>query len=248
MKLANVWLVAEMQGRELRRRWPVVFLLIAMPVLFYFGIGGRYGVLTAVLGLGWALGSAALFTVVASRRCDPRLVLSGFHPPELLLGRLLLLLGVGCVVATLLGLLIELVSRHLIMWAVVLALAAVVATAVTLGMTVAALVPRELEGTLIIILLVGMQMTLPNSSSVAGLLPLYGASRLVQLGVGYSHGPAGPWLVDAALFAFGLAAFATLVWSRRIRVREAPNGPEGVPLVLPANPIGAPPDPPPTDW
>ena len=42
----------------------------------------------------------------------------------------------------------------------------------------AALLPRELEGTLAIIGVVGIEMSLPTSAALAPFLPLYGPVRL----------------------------------------------------------------------
>jgi hypothetical protein len=93
--LARVLTVTEMQAHDLRRRRVAVGLLVALPLAFYFSLLGQpedpFVFVAGGIGMAWSVAGAALFSMLAARRIDPRLVLSGYRPHELLLGRLLLL-------------------------------------------------------------------------------------------------------------------------------------------------------------
>jgi hypothetical protein len=53
-------------------------------------------------------------------------------------------------------------------------------TSVPFGLAVGALAPHELEGVLILIGVVGVQLTLDSTQTIAKLLPFWGAQRLIQ--------------------------------------------------------------------
>ena len=83
--------VAEMQGRDLVRRRLALVILVALPLAFYLSMIGNptdpFALVAGGIGMSWSVASAALFAVLAARRVDPRLVLAGYRPRDLLLGR-----------------------------------------------------------------------------------------------------------------------------------------------------------------
>lgn len=93
MSVVRLLTVAEMQGRELLRRRLALAILVALPLGFYFSMLGNedFAMSAGSIGMGWAVSGAALFSALAARRLDPRLVLTGYRPVELLGGRLLVL-------------------------------------------------------------------------------------------------------------------------------------------------------------
>lgn len=220
---ARVLTVAEMQGRDLLRRRLALLILVALPLTFYLAnAAARYSPVLAGVGMSWAVAGAALFAVLAARSVDPRLVQAGFHPGELLLGRLLLLVGVGMLLAAVCAAVVLPIStppRPLMLLPGV-ALAAFIG--VPLGLAVAALLPRELEGMLTIIGVVGIELSLPTSAGLAPFLPLYGPIKVLALASGDAGSPL-PWLLHGSAYAAVLFALAVLVWTRRVRLRH-PRG------------------------
>ena len=89
-------IVAELQGRQLLRRRLALAILVALPVALYLAMlsqSKENAIEFGALGMSWSVACAALFAVLAAREAEPRLVLIGFRPAELMLGRFLLLLG-----------------------------------------------------------------------------------------------------------------------------------------------------------
>jgi len=101
--LARIVATAEMLGRDLLRRRLALALLVVLPVAFYvstrWGEGGN-GYTSGGIGLSWSIAGAALYSALAARPVDRRLVLDGYRPFELLAGRVLLLTSFGLVLAT----------------------------------------------------------------------------------------------------------------------------------------------------
>ncbi len=221
--LARVLIVAEMQGRDLLRRRLALLILVALPLTFYLAnAADPYAPVLAGVGMSWAVAGAALFAVLAARAVDPRLVRAGFRPAELLLGRLLLLAGLGLVLAALCATVVFLVSappRPVVLLPGV-ALAALIG--VPLGLAVAAVLPRELEGMLTIIGVVGIELSLPSGAALASFLPLNGPIKILALASGDEGSPA-PWLLHGLGYATALFAVAVLVWTRRVRLRRPPG-------------------------
>ncbi len=205
---ARVLIVAEMQGRDLLRRRLALLILVALPLTFYLAnAADPYAPVLAGVGMSWAVAGAALFAVLAARSVDPRLVQAGFHPRELLLGRLLLLAGLGLILAAVCAV-------------VVIPISAPPRLLVVLpGVAVAALLPRELEGMLTIIGVVGIELSLPAGAALAPFLPLYGPIKILALASGDEGSPA-PWLLHGFGYAAALFALAVLVWTRRVRLRR----------------------------
>ncbi|MCW3842910.1 hypothetical protein ONA70_22685, partial [Micromonospora yasonensis] len=82
--------VAEMTLRELVRRRGVLLLLLLMPLAFYLIRRDAYvgqSVRALLLGISWAVSTAALFATGAARDLEPRLRLAGYRTHHLYLGR-----------------------------------------------------------------------------------------------------------------------------------------------------------------
>ena len=69
-----------------------------------------------------------------------------------------------------------------------LGVAAVALLSIPFGLAVGAAVPRELEGTLVLIGVVGMQLAMNPTSPIARLLPFHGPGELIASSL-VSHGP-----------------------------------------------------------
>src|SRR5262249_27499068 len=101
---------------------------------------------------------------------------------------------------------------------VALAITLTAVVAVGIGLLVAALVPRELEGTLLLIAVVGIQVGIPGRIDL--FMPLYAPLRLTD--PDHPTAPALPLTLHAVGYALMLIVVAMLLWYRRIRL--APTG------------------------
>jgi hypothetical protein len=105
--------------------------------------------------------------------------------------------------------------------ALILAVTATALVSVPLGLAVAAVLPRELEGTLIVIVLIGIQMSLPTASTAGPYTPLWGAQRLTEAAANGGH------LDTPLLHALGWAAavfvVATFASRSRLKVDRPPT-------------------------
>src|SRR6266508_4473837 len=95
--LSRIWTIAEMQGRDLARRRLALILLVALPLAFYGSLAGHAfdAIVPGGVAMAFSMAGAAIFSVLAARAGDQRLVLAGFRPGELLAGRLIFLEGLS---------------------------------------------------------------------------------------------------------------------------------------------------------
>ena len=217
---ARLVTVAEMQFRDLRRRPVALAILAVLPLAFYLSLlsSPHYAVIAGTIGMSFAVAGASLFSLLGTRRAEPLLALSGYTTTDLLAGRLLLLLALGLVLAGgSIGLMAGL-TRPGDLPALLLAGALMAAVSVPLGLCVASVLPRELEGTLTIIGIVGVELSLPANAALAPFLPLFGAVRLAEVAVGYATSPLWVALLHSAGYAALLMAISIWAWRRRLRI------------------------------
>jgi hypothetical protein len=214
--------MAEMHGRDLLRHHVAVGLLIVLPLSFYFASASEDGsepFVAGGVGMAFSISGATLFSILSSREVDQRLVLAGYRPIELLLGRLLFLGPFGLTIAC---------GFTVLMWAVshpdrpallLFGVAMVALMAVPFGLAVGAAVPNELEGTLVLIGVVGMQLATSPDTIVAKLLPFYGPRRLIDAGDGHDGAILWPSLLTIA-YALGLLLVARLFVAQRVSIQR----------------------------
>ncbi|TYK43941.1 hypothetical protein [Actinomadura decatromicini] len=225
------WLtIAEMQARDLARRWVTLGLLFGLPATWYLAeraSGAPWAIGAGALAMGWTSGAAALFAVLGGRRVDPRLVQAGYRAADILAGRFAVLLGLALAIAAAFGALILVCSRPDRPGRLFLGLALGGLVAVALGWALAAVLPHELEATLVLIGVAGISPTAPGA--VAACLPFHALLRFTDVTV---PPPAAlPLVVHGTAYACGLTAVALVTWHRRVR------------LVPPAGRPGARPEP-----
>lgn len=220
--LSRMAMMAEMHGRDLLRRHIALGLLVALPLAFYFSSArnGRDAIAGGGIGMAFAVAGATLFSALSSLAVDQRLVLSGYRPVELLLGRLAFLGPLALVISGAFAALMSALSHPANPWLLGLGVAMVGLAAVPFGLAVGAVVPRELEGTLAVIGVVGMQMSAGSGSLLAKLLPFYGPRRLIDTAV-YGHGGVAGPLLQTAAYAVGLLVVARLFLGPRLAVRRS---------------------------
>ena len=200
-------------------------LLIGLPLAFYASTLGApmtagavpFKVIAGALGMSWAIGSAAMFLLSGAARVDERLVLAGYKPWELLAGRLALLASVTLGLVAVFGMVILATSSSREPALLFGALLAVGGAAIPLGLAIASVLPGDLESTLVLIAVVGIQMT-PN---LPAWMPSAGALSLAHVGVEGTGSIVAP-SVATALWSSGLLVVAVVAWRRRLpKLRNA---------------------------
>jgi hypothetical protein len=162
--------------------------------------------------MAFSIAGASIFAALTARPVDERLVLAGYGPWELLIGRLVLLELVGLVVAGLFSAVMVLGTGPPDPGALVAGVVLVAITSMPFGLAVGTRAPQELEGVLILIGVVGIQLTLESTQAIAKLLPFWGPQRLLQHSIdpGIAIGAAVPVGVFYALARLGASAYVVL--------------------------------------
>lgn len=219
--LRRAMVVAEMQSRELVRRRVAMGLFAVLPAAFYLSIppDQDYGVVAGAIGVSWAVAAAGLFGMLGWRRVDPRLALVGARPVDGMLGRLLvggaLAFGLVAAYAPLM------LARTTIIddaATFVGGLVGIALVSVPLGLVIGALAPRELEGTLVLVGIVGVESSIPPDTALASALPLYGPFEVLRASIGVPDVSVSAAIVHGAVTTALLVGVAHLLWRRRLRV------------------------------
>jgi hypothetical protein len=205
-----------MTGRELARRRVALGLLTVLPLAFYGASAHHsdHAVVTGGIAMAFSIAGASIFAALTARPVDQRLVLAGYRPQELLLGRLVLLELFGLAVAGVFSAVMALGTGPSDPSALVAGVVLVAVTSVPFGLAVGTLVPHELEGVLILIGVVGIQLTLESTHAIAKLLPFWGAQRLLQHSID-STVSIGSAVLVAVAYVLALLAAAAYVTARR---------------------------------
>ena len=223
--------VAELQARDLLRRRAALLLLIGLPMSWYLAeaaAGVHYAVGTGVLAIAWSAAAAPLFAFVGARQVDQRLVQAGYRPRDIVVGRLLALLALSTMIALAFGVVMVIGSRPDRPAEVFVALVLTTLVSTSIGWLTAALIPRELEGTLLLIGVVGLQVSIPLSGAADLLIPYYAPLRLTD----YERSPIavlGP-IAHAIVWSVLIAGIALVLWKRGVRVRASPPIPDTTPV------------------
>lgn len=223
--IARTLVVAEMQARDLLRRRAVMTLFVLLPAAFYYSVPATedYSLLAGSMGVSWAVAAAGLFGILGWRRADPRLALAGAPAAQGLVGRLLLLNGLGLALVALFAPQILWRSAALLEQpaTTVLALALMAVVSVPLGLAIGAVVPRELEGTLVLIGIIGVGSSVPPDAGLARALPLWGPLEIMLISAGWSEGTVAAGVAHSLAAALGLLAVASWSWRRRVRIERS---------------------------
>jgi hypothetical protein len=222
--MTKTYMVAEMALREIARRRSVLVILLLLPLAFYLSRRGDHlgqSIRFVCLGLGWALSTAALFAGSAARTIEPRLRLSGYRSHHLVLGRLAALWTVGTMLSLPYFMLIRLDQHDVRYGAVALIMALTVAVAAPFGLAVSAVLPRELEGTLVLLVVIGLQMMMDPTSTSSRILPFWFSREIGTYAIDHTNsGYLERGLVHGATFAVVLTALVATTSSIRLRRRS----------------------------
>ncbi len=217
MRLRRILVPAAMTGRELLRRHIAMGLLTGLPLAFYgssISSGPDHAAITGGIAMAFSVAGASIFAALSARPVDQRLVLAGYYPYELLLGRLLFLELFGLVVSIVFSAIMILGTGPQHPAALAVGVELVALTSVPFGLAVGALVPHELEGVLILIGVVGIQLTLADTEAIAKLLPFWGPQRVIGYSVGVD-GSIGIAPAVAVAYSLALLAAAAYIVHRR---------------------------------
>jgi hypothetical protein len=214
--LARTVLVAEMQARDLVRRRVVMALLVTLPALFYYSVpaGEDYGLVASTMGVSWAVAAAGLFGVLGWRNADPRLALAGASARDVLL------VVIAVALVTLFAPQVLLRSDALIAdrGIYVLALGLMGLLAVPLGLAIGVLVRGELEGTLVLIGVLGVGMSVMPDVPGAWVQPLWGPLHVLAVAAGWTDATVARGIAHTAGYSAGLLLLAGWRWRRLVRV------------------------------
>lgn len=181
----------------------------------------------AVFATGALAGVLGLFQMISARNADRRLVIAGFRPSELVVSRFATVLVVSLVIsaiatATLAVLLSDTLGSPLIVFSS-LALAGIVYGC--LGMLIGALLPRELEGSLLLVILADMDNVFASGlfdidQSITRFAPLSHPHELVSRAV-LDGSLATSHVVPALTFVVVLGSLSVSAYSLTIDGGEA---------------------------
>jgi hypothetical protein len=210
--------VAETSGRELARRPAAIALLTALPLSFYAGShGGGHAIEVGGVAMAFSVSGAAIFAVLSARRVDQRLVLAGYRPLELLLGRCALLEAFGAAVGIVFTLVMLTGSHPSRPWALLAGVELVALVSVPFGLAVGSLAPGELEAVLIMIGTVGIELSLSSDEALAKALPFGAPRQVLDVALGEHHST-GALAAATVMYAAALLALAAWLMSRRTRL------------------------------
>lgn len=215
--------VAEMQARDLGRRRAAMALFALLPPLFYYSTPADtdYGVLSGMIGVSWAIAAGGMFAGQGWRGVEPRLRLAGARPVHGLVGRLVILYVVAAIVVAIFTPQILVRSTALTNdGALVIGMLLTALVSVPLGLAIGAVAPREVEATLLLVLIVGVGSSLPTDAAVASALPLYGPLRGLEAAVGRAEAVSGAAVLHAVVTSIALGGVAHLAWIWRSRRSE----------------------------
>lgn len=222
--MRRIGTVADLAVRENLRRRGVLALLLALPLAFYLIRRTDHtgqSIRLLFLGVGWAVSTAALFATGSSRPVEPRLLLSGYRGYHLYLGRMVAMWAIGLAIAVPFFALIAVDHGDQVRLApIALALLFIVATAAPLGLLLAVLVPRDLEGTLLLLILVGVQQFVDPADTLSKLMPFWSSREIGTYAI--DHTDAGyleRGLAHGVVATLGLTLLVLCLAAVRLRRR-----------------------------
>jgi hypothetical protein len=179
--------------------------------------------LTAISGVSAFL---ALLLVLGPVTTDRRLVFEGYHPGELLLGKLLVLAAIAITVAAWVSVLLPLFTHTTRTAGVLLGFLLASLLYATIGLAIGALARREVEGMLVILLLINIDAgwlqnpvfyAHAHQQQLIRLLPAHFPGQVVMVsafttaGIGRAVAASAAWIAAAAMLA-------AVLYALRVRV------------------------------
>ena len=234
----------QMQAREYRDRGLLLFIVLALPVVFFAAsfysspTGGRLAPINVperdgtvvvmvepretwsmgigILGVAWGVSTIAFFSVMGNLQRDRRLILSGYRPWQILLARLGILVGasVPLAVAGMIPYTMVTTSNHPEVVWLANFMAGLIAAG--FGLLVGTLLPKPTEGMLIVILVTGIGLALGGDS--AKYFFLYQPIQLLISGRLATDPRILPFVGGSLAMATAFLIPALFLWWRRTRI------------------------------
>lgn len=226
---ARLAAIAAAHARILARRRTALLLLALLPLAFYGALyrHSPHAVTVGGVASAFSAGGAAIFSMIPARAADQRLTLAGYRPATLIAGRLIVLETAGLVISLLTAAVMTAGTRPAHPADVFAGVILTGLAAVPLGLALGAVLPRELEAVLILIGIVGIQITAQPDTLISALLPFHSARQLLDAAVGASA-TFWPQLAATAVYSTALLGITWIAWSRRTAARRSP-----VPVTFP---------------
>ncbi|GIJ45598.1 hypothetical protein Val02_24840 [Virgisporangium aliadipatigenens] len=185
--MRKTWTIAELTVRDVLRRRGVIVLMLLLPTAFYLlrhNDSPGQSVRLLCLGLSWGVSTAGLFVAASARAVEPRLRLSGYATAQLYLGRLCALWTLGFALLVPFAVVVRFDHPWMRPAGIVLAMAFCVLIGAPLGLLIGGLLPRELEGMLLLLIVCALQMMVNPDDLLMEMLPLWSSREI------------GIWAVD----------------------------------------------------
>jgi hypothetical protein len=223
---ARLLAVSGAHGRILARRRTALLVLGLLPLAFYGALyrHNPHAIRVGGVASAFSTGGAGIFSMLPARTVDQRLVLAGYRPSVLVLGRLLILEAISLVISAVVSIVMIIGTSPRHPADVLAGVVLVGVVAAPLGLALGALLPRELEATLVLIGVVGIQLTARSDTVISRLLPFHAPGQLLDASTG---GQVAFWprLAVTAGYAVALLAIAWLAWLRRAAAPGYPGQP-----------------------
>jgi hypothetical protein len=221
---ARLAAVAAAHARILARRRTAIALLALLPLAIYGALYRHSPNAVTVGGIASAFsaGGAAIFSMLPARAADQRLALAGYRPAVLIAGRLIMLEAASIAISLITATVMTVGTRPAHPGDLYAGVILTGAAAVPLGLALGALLPRELEAVLVLIGIVGIQITAAPDTIISALLPFHAASQLLDAAV---TTPVALWprLGATAGYSAALLAIAWAAWRHRAGMRRSPD-------------------------
>ncbi|MEU1605681.1 hypothetical protein [Micromonospora matsumotoense] len=223
--MTKLFTVAEMMGRDLARRRVALALLAFVPLLFYIArhdANPEKAIRFAGLGLAWAVSTAGLFLSNTTKAVERRLRQIGYRPAHLYLGTLTALLTLGAVLAAAYWVLIYVDQDTLPRpGAVAIEFGLTIVIAAPLGLLISAVAPHDLEGTLVLISITGLQFLVDPEQKLGKALPFWSTQQVGLYGLdGGDPEFLRKGLLHGALYCIGLMLVTAVLAGVRLRRRK----------------------------
>ncbi len=233
----------QMQALEYRQRWLLLLIVLIMPAVLFasnyytvpagdpqpFEVPTRDGTVTiyidaretwpmtiGIMGVTWGVSTVAFFGVVGNLRKDRRLLLCGYRAWEILLARLGLLIGLSVPLSLVGTLPYTVISSSLHPGLVWMACFLGAFISAGFGLLIGILLPRPMEGLLVIILGTGVGMSLAGDA--ARYFFLYPVMQLITIGRLSSDPWPYPYILQSLLVASAMISLSLAIWWWRTRL------------------------------
>jgi hypothetical protein len=212
--------VAKAHAHILVRRRTTLAVLAALPLAFYGALyqHSDHAITVGGVASAFSVAGAGIFSMVPARAADQRLVLALYGPASLILGRLLVLETVSLAMSALTSAVMIAGTGPTRPADVLIGVILVGGIAAPLGLALGALLSRELEATLVLIGVVGIQLTTESDTNFSRVLPFGAPGQLLDASTG-AVAAIWPRVAAGLAYAAVLLAIAWLAWLRRTTPR-----------------------------